>query len=240
MSMNNESKFTVQRLDTVVPVGSGVPRTGLARPSAIDCSVPLVVDQAGTQVPITGSEALLTPQRAKGETQPQLRLTPERKEDMNVATLGMSLWIPPALITGAMGDRDTPVVDPTNPEENKDRKKKKEVNTSTKREQGQRGTERKATGTSNPWSNLAKIIKKAKDETKKLAAIVSANQNTRRDIKVSMAVIIHLMAQMTTSEMLDLVAGQEVKRQDDEHKAESRETGCQTNNSEIKQREKIA
>ena len=54
MDEHSRKAFTVQGRDIPVPFGSGVLRIGPVRPSAVDCPVPLVGDQARAHVTETG------------------------------------------------------------------------------------------------------------------------------------------------------------------------------------------
>ena len=202
MSTGNDKEFTVQRLDTAVPVGSGVPRTGPARPSACNCPVPLVVDQAGAHAATTGLDSSLKAMRLKGDPRTSKGSPPSTKNKKTVEKNK----------TPTEGSRESTSIDLIRGEEQKEA------------EEGTR-------------TNLADLIKRVKGEVKKLAAIVSANQNTRRDIKEVVAVLMNLVAQMTTSEANEQLAG--LRRRNQEKKtADTSEVTTQTTDGSAERREK--
>ena len=181
MSHDRDKTFTAQRLDSAKSVGEGMKRTGPPRPSASNCSVPLVGDQTGALVSVT-----------TGGDEPKNKKT--------------------------MAERNK--TQRTRPrEENEARKEDTEMH--------------------GAWKKLIDLIEYAKEETKKLTAIVGANQNTRRDIKEAATVLTNIMAQMTTSEMKELMrTGQRQVSEDMKKTVDTCEMANQTDESSATTKER--
>ena len=214
MSLEKENEFTVQVVDPPVPVGEGVPRTGPSRPSARDCPVPLVGDQAGAHGNVPGRkdyDKAMKKEYSLGFMRDSPR-TPRRS--MRKLTINTS---PPfACSTGSLPESgpgsNIGYVDLTwCEEEERSYKRKRVASTATPMSQSGRNDVSDRLQT-----KLRKLIQEMDREARNLCKLVTENPNTKREIKECSSAIRSMMSQMTTTDMLQLVDTGPLHKNDEE------------------------
>ena len=232
MTTKMDTKFTVQGRDIPVPVGSGVPRTGSTRSSAIDCSVSPVGNQAGAHAELTGIATEKAEMEVKGgllvgclgastpstsRLEDQEYTTGEEEEDDGMQETE----------TTEMTD-NAEYIDLTCSEDEKPTKKKKRrIHDSTLEEEQ---TEETGNSNAKKQGQMVRLIKEMDKMVRRVARIVTENPNTKREIKECSLTMTSLAAQMTTKEMIKTVEGRK------QTASEGKNTATQTEGKHEKKR----
>ena len=241
MTTTKDLTFTVQGGDTPVPVGNEVPRTGLTRSSANDCSVPLVGDQAGVHASASGIKEermdecdflLKSLGESRHSTPKTSRLTTQRSPPMTVGETKETVE--------TVKQANISFIDLTwDEEEHRSRKKRKraEVPEATKQEEENEKENKKRR------DELAQFFQGLEKEVRRLDKLVSENTNTKKDIKESTAALRAMVALIYTKETMGYIEGHntnagkkgrtaEKESQTNETNTETRETATQTEDGE--------
>ena len=208
-----------------MPVGGGVPRTGSHRPSAIDCPVPLVGDQAGALATMTGT-----------------------KEEEFYTPIGPRTRISKLTITNSppMECGHTMVeIEPTSTKncvtydyswcEDMKTSKRKRLEDSLIMEEEQPislDTDRCL------QAKLVKLIGRLEAETRRLYRIVSENQNTRVDIREGALAVRSIMTQITTQEMMKTITRDTTDTDGAETLGDIKDEACQTDQISVEKETK--
>ena len=212
-----------------MPVGEGVERAGSPRPSALDCSVPQVVDRAAVLDIATGIDVdeyvmdrdfLLA---SMGYGSPRALRTPRLATQVSppLAIGGRG----PVVERGVEVPSNISIIDLTwNEEEGRSRKKRKRFDASAVIEE--QDDENKTTVSLS--KKLIHLMNKVEEEARKLSKLVGQNPNTKREIKEVSAAIRSIASQITTNEMVRLVRGSGGAPSVEEAVQVTQESACQT------------
>ena len=228
MSKVNENESTVQGRDTPVPVGIEVPRTGLARPSASNCPVPLVGDQAGAPVPITGTnvgdttwERDFLMESLRESTPRMMRLITQTSPPLTTEG-GDEEWEQASLPNVGHTDHTG---DEADVRSKKKKRKRNETSTTTEI------TEEDLEASTKLQEKLTNLMEQMDKEVRKLAKTIAEHPNTKKEIKETAALMRSIMSQMTTKEMRSIMRTQGPQRPSapgKEATVAAKDAGCQT------------
>ena len=207
MHTTKKNEFTVQRMDTAVPVGSGVPRTGPTRPSSIDCSVPSVGNQAEAQVQLTGMDAdgdetereYLLAHLGEGAPGTAPRNDTAAKTTPRSAPQDAAKPKPEREEVMDTGNGATARKEDTGRAGKKIKKRRLEHQADKSEEEEEQEAVAKL------QVKQVKLLKQMEKEARKLEKVVSENPNTKKEVKEIAAAMRSIVAQMTTTEMWSMV-----------------------------------